>query len=102
MVGAEDAVAVVATSPTTRAESRTHRIRASLAPFAHTVKAVSRTWVIALVLLAVGCSGGTKVGGSAGHVTVLTIANHEGEGRDLGDYISAVNRLSNGSLRLRL
>jgi TRAP-type C4-dicarboxylate transport system substrate-binding protein len=63
---------------------------------------VSRAWFVVLALLVVGCSGGTKVGGSARHVTVLTIANHDGEGRDLGDYISAVNRLSGGSLRLRL
>jgi TRAP-type C4-dicarboxylate transport system substrate-binding protein len=57
----------------------------------------------ALAILAVGCSGGTKAGGKGrSHTAVLTIANHDGEGRDLGEYVAAVGRLSAGSVRLRI
>ena len=60
-------------------------------------------WLVLLVvaLAAVGCSGGTKAGGRAlEHTIVLTIANHETGDRDLAEYSAAVNRLSDGSIRL--
>ena len=57
--------------------------------------------VLAGVAFAAGCSGGTKAGGGPPrHTIVLTIANHETSGRDLTEYIAAVNRLSDGSIRL--
>jgi TRAP-type C4-dicarboxylate transport system substrate-binding protein len=57
---------------------------------------------VALVLAA-GCSGGTKAGGAVRvHTIVLAIANREGEGRDLNEYVAAVDRLSGGSLRLQI
>jgi TRAP-type C4-dicarboxylate transport system substrate-binding protein len=57
--------------------------------------------VLPLLALAVGgCSGGTKTGAGAQHTVVLTIANHETESRELTEYIAAVNRLSDGSIKL--
>jgi hypothetical protein len=59
--------------------------------------------LVALTLVAVGCSSGTKAGGKrAQHTVVLTIANHDSGNRDLAEYIAAVDRLSNGSIRLAL
>lgn len=57
--------------------------------------------VVPIVALAVvGCGGGTKAGGRPlRHTIVLTIANHESQ-RDLAEYITAVNQLSGGSIRL--
>jgi TRAP-type C4-dicarboxylate transport system substrate-binding protein len=60
-------------------------------------------WLVApaLACAAVGCSGGTKAGGRPlTHSIVLPIANHETEGRDLAEYIAAVDRLSGGSIHL--
>ena len=61
-------------------------------------------WLVAPALAAcaaVGCSNATKAGGhSLAHPIVLSIANHETEGRDLAEYIAAVDRLSEGSIRL--
>ena len=60
-------------------------------------------WLVApaLACAAVGCSGGTKAGGRAlTHAIVLSIANHETQGRDLDEYVTAVNRLSGGSIHL--
>src|SRR5919109_4098813 len=62
-------------------------------------------WHVLLLVAfaAVGCSGGTKAGGRPlEHTIVLTIANHETGDRDLAEYIAAVNRLSDGSIRLEL
>jgi TRAP-type C4-dicarboxylate transport system substrate-binding protein len=57
----------------------------------------------ALAFVAVGCSGGTKAGGhDQPHTVVLTIANHEGDDRDLAEYVTAVSRLSHHSIRLVL
>jgi TRAP-type C4-dicarboxylate transport system substrate-binding protein len=56
-----------------------------------------------LVLAAAGCGGGTKAGGADRHPTVvLTIANHPNDDSDLKEYIAAVNRLSQGSIKLEL
>jgi TRAP-type C4-dicarboxylate transport system substrate-binding protein len=60
-------------------------------------------WLVAptLACAAVGCGGGTKAGGRPlKHPIVLSIANHETEGRDLAEYVAAVNRLSEGSIHL--
>src|SRR5919198_4554804 len=62
-------------------------------------------WLVLPVVAfaAVGCSGGTKAGGRPlEHTIVLTIANHESDDRDLAEYIAAINRLSDGSIRLEL
>lgn len=66
------------------------------------VAAVRRAWFVLplLALAAGGCSGGTKAGADAQHTIVLTIANHEAAGRDLTEYIAAVDRLSDGSIKL--
>src|SRR6516165_520673 len=59
--------------------------------------------VTALALAAAGCAGGTKAGGADRHPTVvLTIANHQNDDSDLKEYIAAVNRLSQGSIKLEL
>jgi TRAP-type C4-dicarboxylate transport system substrate-binding protein len=61
-------------------------------------------WLVASALAAcaaVGCSAGTKAGGRPlPHPIVLSIANHETEGRDLAEYIAAVDGLSQGSIQL--
>jgi TRAP-type C4-dicarboxylate transport system substrate-binding protein len=60
-------------------------------------------WLVApaLACAAVGCSGGTKAGGRPlTHPIVLSIANHETEGRDLAEYVAAVDRLSGGTIHL--
>jgi TRAP-type C4-dicarboxylate transport system substrate-binding protein len=61
-------------------------------------------WLVAPALAActaVGCGAGTKAGGRPlPHPIVLSIANHETEGRDLAEYVAAVEGLSNGSIRL--
>src|SRR5438093_12675887 len=60
-------------------------------------------WLVApaLACVAVGCSGGTKAGGRPlTHPIVLSVANHEMQGRDLAEYIAAVDRLSGGSIHL--
>jgi TRAP-type C4-dicarboxylate transport system substrate-binding protein len=60
-------------------------------------------WLVApaLAFAAVGCSGGTKAGSRPPtHPIVLTIANHETQGRDLAEYIAAVDRLSGGSIHI--
>lgn len=60
-------------------------------------------WLVApaLACAAVGCGGGTKAGGRPlPHPIVLSIANHETEGRDLAEYVAAVDRLSEGSIHL--
>jgi TRAP-type transport system periplasmic protein len=62
-------------------------------------------WLVlpALALVAGGCSGGTKASGKEReHAIVLTIANHDFGDRDLAEYISAVRRLSGGSIQLAL
>jgi TRAP-type C4-dicarboxylate transport system substrate-binding protein len=56
----------------------------------------------ALALAAAGCGGFTKAGGTSRHTVVLTIANHETDDRDLKEYISAVRRLSDGSITFEL
>jgi TRAP-type C4-dicarboxylate transport system substrate-binding protein len=56
----------------------------------------------ALALAAAGCGGFTKAGGTSRHTVVLTIANHETDDRDLKEYISAVSRLSDGSITFEL
>ena len=56
----------------------------------------------ALALAAAGCGGFTKAGGTSRHTVVLTIANHETGDRDLKEYISAVSRLSDGSITFEL
>jgi len=56
----------------------------------------------ALAFAVAGCSGGTKAGGRGQHAVVLTIANYETEGRDTTEYIAAVSRLSDGSIKLEL
>jgi TRAP-type C4-dicarboxylate transport system substrate-binding protein len=62
---------------------------------------LARLVVPALACAAVGCSGGTKAGGRPlTHPIVLSIANHETQGRDLAEYVAAVNRLSGGSIHL--
>ena len=59
--------------------------------------------VTALALAPAGCAGGTKAGGADRHPTVvLTIANHQNDDSDLKEYIAAVNRLSQGSIKLEL
>ena len=56
-----------------------------------------------VLVLAVGCRGGTKAGGrTRAHTVLLRIANHDGEGRDIAEYVNAVERLSAGSIRLRV
>jgi TRAP-type C4-dicarboxylate transport system substrate-binding protein len=55
-----------------------------------------------LLFAAVGCASGTKAGGEEQHTIVLTIATHESDDRDLSEYVSAVSRLSNGSIKLAL
>jgi TRAP-type C4-dicarboxylate transport system substrate-binding protein len=56
-----------------------------------------------VALGAVGCAGGTKAGGADRHPTVvLTIANHPNDDSDLKEYIAAVSRLSQGSIKLEL
>ena len=60
-------------------------------------------WLVvpALACAGVGCSGGTKAGGRPlTHPIVLSIANHETGGRDLAEYVAAVDRLSGGSIHL--
>jgi TRAP-type C4-dicarboxylate transport system substrate-binding protein len=62
-------------------------------------------WLVApaLACVAVGCgsTGGTKAGGRPlTHPIMLSIANHETEGRDLAEYVAAVDRLSGGSIQL--
>jgi TRAP-type C4-dicarboxylate transport system substrate-binding protein len=60
-------------------------------------------WLVApaLACVAVGCGGGTKAGGQPlTHPIVLSIANHETEGRDLAEYVAAVDDLSEGSMHL--
>jgi TRAP-type C4-dicarboxylate transport system substrate-binding protein len=58
---------------------------------------------VAALVLAVGCSGGTKAGGAAHeHPIVLSIANRKGGGLDLNEYAAAVDRLSGGSLHLEI
>jgi TRAP-type C4-dicarboxylate transport system substrate-binding protein len=61
-------------------------------------------WLVlpALALAAAGCGGFTKAGGTSRHTVALTIANHETDDRDLKEYISAVSRLSDGSITLEL
>jgi TRAP-type C4-dicarboxylate transport system substrate-binding protein len=62
------------------------------------------SWLLlpALALAAAGC-GGTKAGGAPPqHTVVLTIATHESDDRELNEYISAVRRLSHGSIKLVL
>ena len=62
---------------------------------------LARLVVPVLACAAVGCSGGTKAGGRPlTHPIVLSIANHETQGRDLAEYVAAVNRLSGGSIHL--
>jgi len=62
---------------------------------------LARLVVPALACAAVGCSGGTKAGGRPlTHPIVLSIANHETQGRDLAEYVAAVDRLSGGSIHL--
>jgi TRAP-type C4-dicarboxylate transport system substrate-binding protein len=81
------------------------RIPGSLAPLVGAVKGTSVSLALPAVVLvlAAGCSGGTKAGGAVQvHTIVLTIANREGEGRDLNEYVAAVDRLSGGSLRLEI
>jgi TRAP-type transport system periplasmic protein len=69
---------------------------------------VRSVWLLCLVfpglaLAAAGCAGGTKAGGADRHPTVvLTIANHENDDSDLKEYIAAVSRLSQGSIKLEL
>ena len=59
--------------------------------------------LLALALTAAGCGGGTKAGGADRHPTVvLTIANHENDDSDLNEYVAAVSRLSQGSIKLEL
>jgi TRAP-type C4-dicarboxylate transport system substrate-binding protein len=61
--------------------------------------------LIALAALTAGCfggSGGKAGGGSQKHTIVLTLASHEGQLRDLSEYVQAVDRLSQGSLRIRV
>jgi TRAP-type C4-dicarboxylate transport system substrate-binding protein len=55
-----------------------------------------------IVLLAAGCSGGGGKAGGHRHkaVVVLTLADHEKNDRDVGDFASAVERLSGGSMRI--
>jgi len=67
-------------------------------------RAVTAGLLIAAAALNAGCFGGGGKAGGGGekHVIVLTLANHEGESRDLAEYVQAVDRLSNGSLRIRL
>src|SRR4029450_11319912 len=55
-----------------------------------------------LLFAAVGCASETKAGGEGQHTIVLTIATHESDDRDLSEYISAVSRLSKGSIKLAL
>src|SRR5881392_3686220 len=61
-------------------------------------------WLVAPALAAcaaVGCSNATKAGGRPlAHPIVLSIANHEKQGRDLAEYVAAVDRLSEGSIQL--
>src|SRR6266545_5821124 len=60
-------------------------------------------WLVAsaFAFAAVGCSGGTKAGGRPlTHPIALSIANHETEGRDLVEYVAAVDQLSGGSIHL--
>jgi TRAP-type C4-dicarboxylate transport system substrate-binding protein len=62
-------------------------------------------WLLlpALALAAVGCSGGTKAGGQRQEETViLSIASHDFADRGLAEYIAAVGRLSDGSIRFEL
>jgi TRAP-type C4-dicarboxylate transport system substrate-binding protein len=84
----------------------TRLIPGSLAPSVRAVKdlrRVSLALVAAALVLASGCSAGTKAGGPAHeHAIVLTIANRQGEGQDLNEYVAAVDRLSGGSLRLEV
>jgi TRAP-type C4-dicarboxylate transport system substrate-binding protein len=61
-------------------------------------------WLVipAIAVAATGCGGGTKAGGHGHQTVVLTLANHERGGEDLGEYVAAVGRLSGGSIRLDL
>jgi TRAP-type C4-dicarboxylate transport system substrate-binding protein len=62
-------------------------------------------WLLlpALAVAAVGCRGGTKAGGQRQEETViLSIASHDYADRDLAEYMAAVRRLSDGSIRFEL
>jgi TRAP-type C4-dicarboxylate transport system substrate-binding protein len=59
--------------------------------------------VLPFVLASVGCGGGTKAGTSrSAHNALLTIANRDTGKQDLAEYVDAVNRLSDGSIKLQL
>lgn len=59
--------------------------------------------VLPFVLASVACGGGTKAGTSRStHTALLTIANRDTGKQDLAEYLDAVNRLSDGSIRLQL
>jgi TRAP-type C4-dicarboxylate transport system substrate-binding protein len=64
---------------------------------------VAYALVLPFVLASVACGGGTKAGTSrSAHTVVLTIANRDSGKQDLAEYVDAVNRLSDGSIRLQL
>lgn len=69
----------------------------------HRSAVVLAVFILVFVVVVSGCASGTKAGGeSRSHTVVLTIADPDPGARDLGEYASAVERLSHGSLRLRV
>jgi len=84
-------------------ESRERRNQVAMARSRPYSRAMRLAWLVApaLACVAVGCGSGTKAGGRPlTHPIVLSIANHETEGRDLAEYVAAVHRLSGGSIQL--
>jgi TRAP-type C4-dicarboxylate transport system substrate-binding protein len=67
-------------------------------------RATTAGLLIAVAALNAGCFGGGGKAGGGGqkHVIVLTLATHEGQSRDLDEYVQAVDRLSKGSLQIRV
>ena len=64
---------------------------------------VAYALVLPLLLASVACSGGTKAGTRRSvHTALLTFANRDTGEQDVAEYVDAVNRLSDGSIRLRI
>jgi TRAP-type C4-dicarboxylate transport system substrate-binding protein len=69
-------------------------------------RAAAAGFLVALAAtLTAGCFGGSSGkagGGGEKHTIVLTLANPDGQLRDLAEYVQTVDRLSKGSLRIRV
>jgi TRAP-type C4-dicarboxylate transport system substrate-binding protein len=68
------------------------------------IRAATAGLLVAFAVLTTGClgGGGKAGGGDDTHTVVLRLASHEGQSRDLTEYEQAVDRLSQGSLRIRV